>query len=323
LLTRRPHGSHPPRPAVALLAGGVGAARFLRGLVRHVPQSRLTVAVNTGDDEEFYGLHVSPDLDTITYTLAGVVDPRQGWGLAGDSFAALGALARFYGAPWFRLGDRDLATHIFRTARLKQGAPLSAVTAEIARRFGVRARVLPMSDDRVRTFVRLKRGGLVPFQDYFVRRRFRARVQAIELRGLFRARPLPALLEAIARCAAVILAPSNPFVSLGPILRLSGVAAALRKVRPRVAAISPLIRGRAVKGPAHRMMRTLGHQPSALGVARLYRDVAGIFVLDRSDRRYAEAIERLGMRPIVTDILMNSEQAAARLAKVVLDAVGL
>ncbi|MGA8569462.1 MAG: 2-phospho-L-lactate transferase [Candidatus Binataceae bacterium] len=299
----------------------MGAAKFLRGLVRVTGQPRLRVIVNTGDDEEFYGLHVSPDLDTIVYTLAGASNPTTGWGLEGESFNTLGALARFYGQPWFNLGDRDLATHLFRTERMRDGAPLSRITAEIARRYGVRAQVMPMSDERVRTFVKVRGRAAMPFQEYFVRRRFRGTVERIELRGAARARPLGAALGAIRDSKAVIIAPSNPFVSIGPILALVGMREAMRRVRPRVAAISPIVGGKAIKGPAAKMLRALGHQASALGVARLYRDLCAVFVLDHADRRAAAAVEKLGMRAVVTDTIMADETRSAHLADVVLRAL--
>ncbi len=221
----------------------MGAAKFLRGLVRVTGQPRLRVIVNTGDDEEFYGLHVSPDLDTIVYTLAGASNPTTGWGLEGESFNTLGALVRFYGQAWFNLGDRDLATHLFRTERMRAGQPLSRITAEIARSYGMRAQVMPMSDERVRTFVKVRGRAAMPFQEYFVRRRFRGTVERIELRGAERARPLGAALGAIRDSEAVIIAPSNPFVSIGPILALRGMREAMRRARPRVAAISPIVGG--------------------------------------------------------------------------------
>ncbi len=299
----------------------MGAAKFLRGLARVAGQPRLDVIVNTGDDEQFYGLHVSPDLDTGVYTLAGVVNPATGWGLAGESFNALAALAAFYGRAWFNLGDRDLATHLFRTERMRAGWRLSRVTAELARRLGVRARVMPMSDERVRTFVKLRGRAAMPFQEYFVRGRFRGVVERIALRGAARARPLGAALGALRRAAAVIVAPSNPFVSIGPILALRGMRPAMRRARARTAAISPIVGGKAIKGPADRMLRYLGHEPSALGVARLYRDICGTFVLDQADRRLAGEVERLGMRAVVTDTVMADERRAARLAAVVLRAL--
>jgi LPPG:FO 2-phospho-L-lactate transferase len=299
----------------------VGAAKFIRGLVRRIDPERLTVVVNTGDDETFYGLHVSPDIDTVTYTLAGVVSRAQGWGLDGESFNVLGALARFYGKPWFGLGDRDLATHLYRTERMHQGVSLSRITAEIAGAFGIKSRIIPMSDDRVRTFVKLRGRRAVPFQEYFVRGRARGAVEKIELRGIGRAHPNPAALRAIRKSGAIILAPSNPFVSLGPILKLTGVRAALRRVKPRVAAISPIVAGKTIKGPADKMLRGLGMEASPLGVARLYRDIAGLFVLDNADRRYLESIERLGMRALATDTIMATPERAAALAEVVLRAL--
>jgi LPPG:FO 2-phospho-L-lactate transferase len=296
----------------------VGAAKFIRGLVRRIEPARLTVVVNTGDDETFYGLHVSPDIDTVTYTLAGAVNRAQGWGLEGESFNVLPALERFYGKPWFGLGDRDLATHVYRTERLRRGASLSRVTAEIADAFAVKSRILPMSDDRVRTFVKLRGRHAIPFQEYFVRGRARGAVEKIDLRGIASARPTPAVLAALRKSAAVILAPSNPFVSLGPILQLAGVRAALRQVKSRVAAISPIVGGKTIKGPADKMLRGLGMEVSALGVARLYRDIVGLFVLDNADRRLVEPIERLGMRAVATDTIMTTPERAAALAEVVL-----
>jgi LPPG:FO 2-phospho-L-lactate transferase len=296
----------------------VGAAKFIRGLVRRIDPARLTVVVNTGDDETFYGLHVSPDIDTVTYTLAGAVNRAQGWGLDGESFNVLPALERFYGKPWFGLGDRDLATHLYRTERMRQGASLSRITSEIADAFKVKSKILPMSDDRVRTFVKLRGRRAIPFQEYFVRGRARGVVEKIELRGIADARPTPAVLDAIRKSGAVILAPSNPFVSLGPILQLKGVREALRKVKSRVAAISPIVGGKTIKGPADKMLRGLGMEVSPLGVARLYRDIVGLFVLDNADSSCVESIERLGMRAIATDTIMTSSERAAALAKVVL-----
>jgi LPPG:FO 2-phospho-L-lactate transferase len=299
----------------------VGAAKFIRGLVRRFDPAQLTVVVNTGDDESFYGLHVSPDIDTVTYTLAGVVNRAQGWGLDGESFNVLAALERFYGKPWFGLGDRDFATHLYRTERMRQGASLSRITEEIADAFGVKSRILPMSDDRVRTFVKLRGRPAIPFQEYFVRGHARGVVEKIELRGIADARPTPAVVAAIRKSAAVILAPSNPFVSLGPILQLKGVRDALRAMKSRVAAISPIVGGRTIKGPADKMLRGLQMEVSPLGVARLYRDIAGLFVLDNADQRYVEAIEKLGMRVVATDTIMTTPERAASLAKVVLQAL--
>ncbi len=297
----------------------MGAAKFLRGLVKRIPPERLTVIVNTGDDEDFYGLHVSPDVDTVTYTLAGLVNPGHGWGLKDDTFAALNALARFYGKPWFNLGDRDLATHLYRTERLRAGESLSRVTALIAKRLGVRSEILPMSDDRVHTWVKVRGRAAMPFQEYFVRNRSRGAVEGIELRGIEGARPLPAALSALRRASAVILAPSNPFVSLGPILALKGMRQALAKIRPRVAAISPIVGGRTLKGPADKMLRGLGLEVSPLGVARLYRDIVGVFVMDIRDKDYLEPVRALGMRAVAVDTIMTTPAKAARLAGIVLN----
>ena len=299
----------------------MGAAKFIRGLVRRIDPERLTVVVNTGDDETFYGLHVSPDLDTVTYTLANLVDRVQGWGRSDESYTALGELGRFYGTPWFSLGDRDLATHLYRSERLRAGARLSDVTAEIARALEVRSTVLPMSDDPVRTFVKLRGRIAMPFQEYFVKGRARGVVERIELRGAAKARPLSAVLRAIRSSAATILAPSNPFVSLGPILALEGMRAVLARIRLRVAAISPIVGGRTIKGPADKMLRGLGMAVSPVSVARLYRDIAGVFVLDNLDRALAASIEKLGLRAVVTDTVMTTPAKAARLAEVVLRAL--
>lgn len=301
----------------------MGAAKFLRGLVQRIDPRRLTVIVNTGDDERFYGLHVSPDLDTVTYTLGGVVNRKHGWGLAGESFRVLEALARFYGKPWFNLGDRDLATHLYRTERLAAGAPLSRVTAELAERFGIRARILPMSDDRVHTHVKLRGHPAIAFQEYFVHRRARGAVEAIELRGVERARPAPGVLTALSAARAVILAPSNPFVSLEPILRLKGVRETLTGMRARVAAVSPIVGGKAIKGPLATMLRGLGHEVSPLGVARLYRDCVGLMVVDQRDRRYLEPIRALGLRAVATETVMSTPLRAAKLAEVVLNALAV
>ena len=309
------------KPTVTTLAGGVGAAKFLRGLVRRIDPRRLTIIVNTGDDEEFFGLHVSPDIDTVTYTLGGVINRTNGWGLEGESFNALNALGRYYGKPWFNLGDRDLATHLYRTERLRGGASLSEITSDIGRRFGISARILPMSNDRVRTFVKLKGRSPIPFQEYFVRRRARGRVEAIELRGIEEASALPEALKAIADSRAIILAPSNPFVSLAPILNLKGMREALRSVRARVAAISPIVGGKTIKGPADKMLRGLGHEVSPFAVARIYQDFLGAFILDTVDHRYIEPIRALGIRAVTTDTIMTTPAKAARLSDVVMRAL--
>ncbi len=302
-----------------MLAGGVGAARFLRGLHSLLDLRRLTVIVNTGDDETFFGLHVSPDVDTIIYTLAGVVAPTPGWGVRNDSMACLGALARFYDATWFRLGDRDLATHIFRTDALHRGKTLSAATAAIVRAHRIRATVLPMSDDPVRTFVTVAGHPPLPFQQYLVRRRGRGRVTRITLRGARGAQPAAGVLRAVRQAAFLIIPPSNPLVSIDPILALPGMRTALRTTNARIAAISPIVAGAPIKGPLHRMLRGLGHEVSPVGVARLYAGLADIFVLDERDAALATRVADLGMRPLVADTVMTTPDKSRRLAAAVLE----
>jgi LPPG:FO 2-phospho-L-lactate transferase len=306
---------------ITVLAGGVGAARFLEGLVQVVAPADVTVIVNTGDDEEFFGLHVSPDIDTVVYTLAGRADPEQGWGLAGDTFACLEALARLGHDTWFRLGDADLATHIHRTSLLRQGRSLSEATASIAAAFGLEATVLPMSDDFVRTEV-ITPSGVLPFQEYFVRRGFQDPVQGLRFQGAESARPTPGVLESVASAAAIILAPSNPLVSIGPILAVPGIREALGRARAAVAAVSPIVAGRTIKGPADRMMAGLGLEVSARGVAELYRDFLDIMVLDSIDEALAPQIRSLGIATVVTNTLMRSVADKEALAAATLRALG-
>ena len=304
------------RGSVVALAGGVGAARFLDGLTRVLPPERVFVIGNTADDAEIHGLHISPDLDTVTYTLAGLADPRRGWGIRGDSFRCLAALGRLGAETWFQLGDCDLATHLYRTARLRQGARLSDVTAEIAAALGVRSRIVPMSDERVRTRICTPAGEL-EFQTYFVKHRARDRVLNARYAGASEATPAPGIIEAIATADAIILCPSNPFISIGPILAVPGIRDALRSKRNRVIAISPIVGGRALKGPAAHMMKSMRLRPAAAEVARLYRDFVGTFVLDAVDRKQAPAVERLGMRSVVTDTVMRGLPQKKSLARVV------
>ena len=306
---------------IVALAGGVGAARFLAGLVRVIAPQKLLVIGNTGDDAEIHGLEISPDLDTVVYTLAGLADPVRGWGLEGDTFRCLQALGRLGAETWFQLGDRDLATHLYRTERLRQGATLTEVTGEIAGARGVRARVVPMSDQPVRTRLETRRGSL-DFQTYFVRRRARDAVLGVRLAGVEEARPAPGVLEAVAEARAVVVCPSNPILSIGPILAVPGIREALRNTRAPVAAISPIVGGRALKGPAARMMRSMGLRPSALQVAELYRDFLDVFVLDRLDESLAPRIEALGMRAVVTNTIMTGLAEKKALARVVVQALG-
>ena len=300
------------------LAGGVGAARFLRGLVAVAPPSEITAVVNTGDDIVLHGLHVSPDLDTVTYTLAGAVNAETGWGLAGESWAAMEALERYGGATWFRLGDRDLATHLYRTHRLGEGASLSSVTSEIARAWGLEVRLVPMTDERVDTKVTIAGEGEVGFQDYFVARRHAVPVTAVRFAGAETARPAPGVLDAIAAAERVVVCPSNPLVSIGPLFAVPGLREAVAARRSDVVAVSPIVAGAALKGPADRMLSELGHEPSVVGVARLYADVASTLVVDEADAALARDVEAAGMRCVVAPTVMRTADDAAALARTVL-----
>ena len=305
---------------IAVLAGGVGAARFLQGVLCHVPQRELTVISNTGDDLEFFGLHVSPDVDIVIYTLAGQIDPIRGFGLLNDTQNVVGALARLGHDHWFNLGDRDLATALHRSTRLAAGATLSAVAAEIVRAYGLELTLLPMSDARVRTTV-VTPAGRLAFQDYFVRRRTEDDVLAIEFEGINDAQPAPGVIAALEVADAIVLAPSNPFVSIGPILALPGVREALRARRSRCVAVSPIVAGETIKGPAAKMLQSLGYENSAWQVASLYADIVGTFVLDQADTALAPRIAALGVRPVVTDTIMRGSFEKAALARTALDAL--
>ncbi len=309
------------RPVVAL-AGGVGAARFLDGLTRVVAPERVFIIGNTADDAEIHGLHISPDLDTVTYTLAGLANPQHGWGIRGDSFRCLEALGRLGADTWFQLGDLDLATHLFRTARLRQGVSLAEVTAEITAALKVRSTLVPMSNERVRTRICTPSGEL-EFQTYFVKRRARDRVTAMHFEGASDASPAPGLLDALANAEAIILCPSNPFISIGPILAIPGIREALRLRRDKVAAISPIVGGKALKGPAAKMMKSMQLRSSAAEVAKLYVDFVGVFILDEVDRKQASQVEALGMRPVVTDTIMRGLRERKALARTVVRELGV
>lgn len=309
------------RPVVTL-AGGVGAARFLDGFVRVIPPERVFIIGNTADDAEIHGLHISPDLDTVAYTLAGLANPQHGWGLRGDTFRCLEALGRLGADTWFQLGDLDLATHLHRTERLREGATLSEVTSEIAAALKVRSTLVPMSNERVRTRICTPSGEL-EFQTYFVKRRARERVTAVRFDGAQEASPAPGLLDAIRSAEAIILCPSNPFISIGPILAIPGIRAALQLRRDKVAAISPIVGGRALKGPAHKMMKTMGLQSSAAGVAKLYEDFCGVFILDEVDRKQASKVAALDMRPVVTNTIMRGLREKKSLARVAARELGV
>jgi LPPG:FO 2-phospho-L-lactate transferase len=314
---------------LAALAGGVGAARFLRGLVQVVPPADITVVVNTGDDDRFHGLLVCPDLDTVTYTLAGAENPDTGWGLAGETFAAIDALDRYGGSTplptWFRLGDRDLATHLYRSERLRAGAPLSTIAAEIGAAWNVPTRLLPMSDDPVSTRIDVRAAdGTVQqlhMQEWFVRERAEPPVVAVQFDGVERAAPAPGVLATLDEAETIVVCPSNPVISIGPILAVPGVRDALRRRRDHVVGVSPIIAGAPVKGPADRLMGPLGMEVSCVGVARAYRDFCATLVIDAGDTTRAPEVEALGVRAVVTDTLMRDARVAAALARNTLDAV--
>jgi LPPG:FO 2-phospho-L-lactate transferase len=304
---------------VVALAGGVGGARLAFGLQAQLG-SDLTVVVNTADDLERHGLLVCPDLDTVMYTLAGLDDRTQGWGLAGETFAAAEMLERYGEETWFRLGDRDLASHIVRTARLKAGQSLSDVTLQLARALGVAATILPMTDEPVRTEVRTDDGWL-EFQEYFVHRRQQPAVHEVRFKGIERAEATARVRGELGFADAIVIAPSNPIVSIGPILALPGMVellAAARRAGTPIVAVSPIVGGKALKGPADRMLASLGHESSALGVARIYAGQATAFVLDAVDAALAPAIGDLGMSTLVTDTIMTDDPARVRLARDVL-----
>ncbi|HEY8547274.1 MAG TPA: 2-phospho-L-lactate transferase [Acidimicrobiales bacterium] len=308
---------------VAVLCGGVGAARLLTGMVRAVDPSGVTAVVNVGDDLEQHGLHVSPDIDTVVYTVAGAIDSERGWGLADETWHVMEGLDR-YGAPtWFRLGDRDIATHLYRTTRLREGAALSAVTAEIAAAWKLGFTVLPVTDDPLRTVIRLDDPDAgdpeVAFQEYFVRRQHSVPVRGVRFAGAESARPAPGVLEAIAAADRVVIAPSNPLVSIDPVLAVPGVRDAVAARRDRVVAVSPIVGGRALKGPADRMLVELGHEASVLGVARHYAELAGTLVVDRADADLAPEVEAAvpGMRCVVTETVMRDPAVAADLCSTI------
>ena len=305
---------------LVVLCGGLGGSRFVDALASAAGPDAVTAIGNVGDDVEILGLHVSPDLDTVLYTLAGLLDEERGWGVRAETYNALAMAKRLGGETWFTLGDRDIGLHLVRTQHLRGGEPLSAVYARLARALAVRVRLLPVSDDRIRTVLSTPAGEL-DFQEWFVRRRHEDPVLAVRYAGAERSRPAPGVLAALAEGDVVFLAPSNPFVSLAPILAVPGVAEAVRARTEAVVAVSPLVGGRALRGPLAEMMASLGHEPSALGVARLYEDVASSFVIDPADAPLAPAIEALGLRVVVTPIVMVAREARREVGRAVLDAL--
>jgi len=304
--------------AVAVVAGGVGAARMLGGLVQVVDPASITAVVNTGDDVELHGLHISPDIDTITYTLAGAVNPETGWGLVGETWQAMEALGRYGGMTWFNLGDRDLGTHLYRTQRLREGATLSEVTGEITAAWDLGLTLVPMSDDPVRTMITVVDEGEIGFQDYFVRRRHDVEATAIRFAGVETASPSPAALAALADAQRVVIAPSNPLVSIAPVLAVPGLREAVEARREDCVAVSPIIAGTTVKGPADRLLAELGHDASVVGVARLYAPLAARLVIDEADADLADAVTAEGIEAVVAPTMMHGAPEAAALARVVL-----
>lgn len=298
---------------------------MLRGLAGVVPPGTITAVVNTADDVVLHGLHVSPDLDTVVYTLGGANDEGRGWGLAGETWAAMEALERYGGQAWFRLGDRDLATHLYRTQRLAEQATLSEVTAEVADAWSVGVRLLPMSDDRVETRITVAgpTAGTsveIGFQEWFVGRRHAVSVERVRFEGAATARPAPGVVEALAGADRVVICPSNPIVSIGPILAVPGINEAVQARRDDVVAVSPIVAGAALRGPADRLLRDLGHEASVVGVARIYAPIATCLVIDEADAALAGAVETEGMRCVVAPTVMRGPAEAAALARAVLGA---
>lgn len=303
---------------IVALAGGVGAAKLILGLTKIIDQKDLTIIVNTGDDIELHGLHISPDLDIIAYTLAGLVDEEKGWGFRGDTFSSLNALRGFTGEEWFNLGDRDLATHIYRTDLLGKGETLSEVTAKISRALGLEAKLLPMTDEKFETRIVTKEGTM-HFEEYMVRRGAKDEVLGVEFFGVENARPAQGVINAIQDAERVIICPSNPIVSIGTILAVKGVREALKRTKARKIAVSPIIAGAPVKGPADKLMKGLGFEVSAFSVAEIYSDFVDVFVIDVSDVGEKNRIAQLGLEVKVTPTLMRTLDDKVRLARVVLE----
>ncbi len=300
-----------------VLAGGVGAARFLQGLVQAVEPPGVTVISNVADDVEVFGLHVSPDTDIVIYSLAGIVNPETGWGIEGDSFAVVDALRRFGYGRWFNLGDRDLATAVHRTRLLREGRAMHEIVAGLAEAFGVGAAILPVTNERVATFVQTAAGEELAFQDYMVRLGTEPAVTGVRFAGAEQAAPAPGVLAAIREAEMLVIAPSNPFVSIAPILAVAGIREAVAESGARRIAISPIVGGEAIKGPAAKMLASLGHEVSAVGVAAIYRDLIDVMVIDEQDRALAPRIESLGLACAVTDTMMTSPERKAALARFV------
>jgi LPPG:FO 2-phospho-L-lactate transferase len=300
---------------IVALAGGIGAARFLEGLVRVVPQNKITIIGNVGDDLEIHGLHISPDLDIVLYTLASVVNPSKGWGFRGDTFECQNLLRQYGRETWFNLGDRDLATHIYRTEELRRGRMLSDVTRDLVGRFGLSIRLLPATDDPLQTYVDTNTGHM-HFEEYMVKMQTRPKVHGVAFQGARSSRPARDVIECITSARGIIISPSNPIASIGSILAVPGIRSALEQTKAKVVGISPIVGGKSVKGPADKLMRALGWKSTALGVAEYYGDFLDSLIIDHVDRKLAHEIEELGIRPVVTNTLMKSMRNKVRLARI-------
>ncbi len=300
--------------SITCLAGGVGAARFLEGLANIFPPEKITVIVNTGDDLQYLGCHVSPDLDIVTYTLAGIADRERGWGIEGDTHNCLDQLERYSAETWFRIGDRDFATHLLRTAFLQQGFNLSEVAEKIRTSLRVRLQVLPMTDNIVATKIRTP-SGVMEFQEYFVKRKFQDRVEDVTYEGASLATPAPGVIPAIEKTDVIVLCPSNPILSIGPILAIPGIRDSISKTSAKIVGVSPIVGGRSIKGPLDRIMENLGLEVSPFGVAQLYKGLMKGYVIDQIDRSTVPKITNLGMRVFATNTLMDSMEAKTKLAR--------
>ena len=301
------------------LAGGVGGAKLARGLAKLLPPTKLLIIGNTGDDLELYSLHISPDLDILTYTLAGIVDEAKGWGIAGDTFHCLQALEKLRAETWFKLGDKDLATHMQRTIMLQSGFTLSQATAKLCKALNVKAKIVPMSDDPVRTKI-ISGTRTLDFQEYFVKNKTRDTVTDVVYTDAEKAEPAPGIIEAIRTAERIVLCPSNPILSIGPILAVNPIREELRKTKAPVVGVSPIVAGKTIRGPADKIMRSLGHKATALGVAELYKDFLSHFIIDEADKKEKPQIEKLDIKVTVTNTIMKNAADSIRLAETVLDA---
>ena len=303
---------------ITVLAGGVGAARFLTGLLKLVKQEDVSIIVNTGDDIEMFGLHISPDIDIVAYTLAGIVDEEKGWGIKDDTFQCLEMLKKFGLETWFALGDKDFATSIFRTDLLKKGLTLSQITEEICSLLGLKVKILPMTDNKFETRVKIEEES-IHFEEYFVKKQAKDKVLGVEFVGAVDAKPSPKVVDSIMNAEVVVICPSNPIVSIGTILAVNGIRDALRNTSARVVGVSPIVAGAPVKGPADKLLRGLGFEVSAFSVAKLYSDFIDTFVIDNMDRAEKSRIEKLGISVKITNTVMRSLEDKVRLAKTVLE----